>query len=43
MADGVVVADGRLDDVRKERTLEEAFVDLVGRLGPPAELAWLRP
>jgi ABC-2 type transport system ATP-binding protein len=42
MARGQVVAQGPLDEVRGGRTLEEAFVDLVGvELGAGAELAWL--
>jgi ABC-2 type transport system ATP-binding protein len=42
MARGLLVAHGPLDEVRGGRTLEEAFVDLVGvELGGGAELSWL--
>jgi ABC-2 type transport system ATP-binding protein len=42
MADGRVRAAGTLDDVRAGRTLEEAFVDLVGaEIGGAEGLAWL--
>ncbi|WP_435827710.1 ABC transporter ATP-binding protein [Nonomuraea dietziae] len=39
---GRVVASGRLDDVRETRSLEDAFVDLVGaRAGGVEGLSWL--
>ena len=42
MAKGRVVADGPLDAVRGGRTLEEAFVDLVGaEVGGGDALSWL--
>jgi ABC-2 type transport system ATP-binding protein len=42
MARGEVVAEGRLDEVRGSRTLEEAFVDLVGvDVGGGEGLSWL--
>jgi ABC-2 type transport system ATP-binding protein len=42
LADGVVVAAGPLDDVRRGRTLEERFVELVGADVDGGEgLAWL--
>ena len=42
MAKGRVVADGPLDAVRGGRTLEEAFVELVGaEVGGDEALAWL--
>ena len=42
MAKGRVVADGPLDEVRGGRTLEEAFVELVGAdVGGGDGLSWL--
>ncbi|GAA1719959.1 ABC transporter ATP-binding protein [Nonomuraea sp. AD125B] len=42
MAKGRIVAEGPLDEVRGSRTLEEAFVDLVGvTVGGGAGLSWL--
>ena len=42
MAKGRVVADGPLDAVRGGRTLEEAFVELVGAdVGGGEALSWL--
>ncbi|GGS68707.1 ABC transporter ATP-binding protein [Planobispora rosea] len=39
---GRVVAEGRLDEVRRSRSLEEAFVELVGaRAGGTEGLSWL--
>ncbi|GAB3886351.1 hypothetical protein GCM10027612_23290 [Microbispora bryophytorum subsp. camponoti] len=39
---GLVVAQGPLDDVRRGRTLNEAFLDLVGARGNGEEgLSWL--
>lgn len=43
MADGVVVADGKLDEVRGDQVLEERFVDLVGGSGDLKGLSWLLP
>ena len=41
IADGAIVAAGRIEDVRAGRTLAQTFVDAVGA-APPRELAWLR-
>lgn len=43
IADGLVRADGPLEQVRAGRSLEERFVDLVGASTHVEGLSWLRP
>jgi ABC-2 type transport system ATP-binding protein len=43
LARGRLVAAGPLDEVRGERGLEAAFIDLVGADAPARGLSWLRP
>jgi ABC-2 type transport system ATP-binding protein len=42
LADGQITAIGTLDDVRRGRSLEDVFVEVVGgRVATGQELSWL--
>lgn len=41
MADGGVIAEGKLEDIRGDQALEERFVELVGGNQNPVGLSWL--